>query len=400
MLTLFLTVFVDSVGFGIVLPLLPYFAQRYGAAPDVVTVLVAVFTASQFVCGPLWGRLSDRLGRRPVLLVTLFGTMAGYAWLALADSLLMIFLARAFSGAMGSNVAVVQAYVADITAPERRARGLGRIGAAHGLGFIAGPAVGGLFAGGDPAHPAFAVPFVIAAALSGLAFVMALVTVRESLAAEQRARLPAGGRLAAFLVAVRRPRLGLLLGLLSMTPFAFSATESTFVLWSERALGWGPAQNGGVYSFLGLVAVLVQGLAVGRIVHSLGERGAVIAGAGCAAAGSLMLPFMEGYVGVALAFGLVVVGVSINNPCLNSQISRFAAAGERGTLLGVAQSCGACARIIGPLWGGFAFVTLGRDWPFLSAALVMVAMAAFAFGLERDRPAAGRHSLDESGPGL
>lgn len=387
MLTLFLTVFVDTVGFGIVLPLLPYFAQRYGAAADTVTMLVAVFTASQFTFGPIWGRLSDRFGRRPLLLITIFGTMAGYAMLALADSLPMIFLARAFTGAMGANVAVVQAYVADITGPAHRARGMGRIGAAHGLGFVAGPAIGGLFAGGDSAHPIFMVPFLIAASLSGIAFVMALATVRESLAHEHRARPGAVrvGRVKAFLAAVKRPGLGQLFALLAMTPFVFSSIESTFVLWSEHRLGWGPGQNGWVYTFMGVVAVAVQGVAVGRLTRRVGERRALLVGAGLTGCGAALLPFMTGYAGLCLAFGLVVSGVCINNPCLNSLISQHAGTGERGSLLGVAQSCGALARISGPLWGGFAFVTLGPDWPFLSTTLVMVAMALLALRL---RPAA------------
>jgi len=383
MLTLFLTVFVDTVGFGIVLPLLPYFAQRYGAAADTVTLLVAVFTASQFTFGPIWGRLSDRFGRRPILLLTIFGTMAGYALLAVADSLPMIFLARAFTGAMGANVAVVQAYVADITGPAHRAHGMGRIGAAHGLGFVTGPAIGGLFAGSDPAQPIFMVPFLIAAALSGIAFVMALVTVRESLAHEHRVKPGGrrGGRIAAFLAAIKRPGLGLLFALLAMTPFVFSSIESTFVLWSERTLGWGPGQNGWIYTFMGVVAVVVQGLAVGRLTRRIGERRALLVGAGLAGCGAALLPFMTGYAGLCLAFGLIVAGVCINNPCLNSLISQHAGSGERGSLLGVAQSCGALARISGPLWGGFAFVTLGPDWPFLSTTLVMAAMAAVALRL-------------------
>jgi MFS family permease len=388
MLTLFLTVFVDTVGFGIVLPLLPYFAQRYGAAADTVTLLVAVFTAAQFTFGPIWGRLSDRFGRRPILLVTIFGTMAGYALLALADSLPMIFLARAVTGAMGANVAVVQAYVADITGPAHRARGMGRIGAAHGLGFVTGPAIGGLFAGGDPAHPIFMAPFLIAASLSGIAFVMALVTVRESLTHEHRARPGAArvGRIEAFRAAIRRPGLGQLFALLAMTPFTFSSIESTFVLWSERTLGWGPGQNGWVYTFMGVVAVAVQGLAVGRLTRWVGERRALLVGASLAGCGAALLPFMTGYAGLCLAFGLVVSGVCINNPCLNSLISQHAGTGERGSLLGVAQSCGALARISGPLWGGFAFVTLGPDWPFLSTTLVMAAMALLALRLRPTAP--------------
>jgi DHA1 family tetracycline resistance protein-like MFS transporter len=387
-LTLFLTVFVDTVGFGIVLPLLPYFAQRYGAAADIVTLLVAVFTASQFAFGPVWGRLSDRFGRRPILLVTLFGTMLGYALLAFSDSLPMIFAARAVTGAMGANVAVVQAYVADVTGAQHRARGMGRIGAANGLGFVTGPAIGGLFAGGDPDHPIFTVPFLIASGLSGIAFAMALVTVRESLADEHRVRRDARrrGRIAAFRAAIKRPQLGHLFALLTMTPFVFTAIESTFVLWSERTLGWGPAQNGWVYTFMGMVAVVVQGLAVGRLTRRIGERRALLVGAGLVGAGAALLPFMAGYAGLCLAFGLVVSGVCINNPCLSSLISQHAGTGERGTLLGVAQSCSALARISGPLWGGFAFVTLGPDWPFLSTTVVMAAMALLALRLPPARP--------------
>lgn len=397
MLTLFLTVFVDTVGFGIVLPLLPYFAQRYGAAADTVTLLVAVFTAAQFTFGPIWGRLSDRYGRRPILLVTLFGTMVGYALLAFSDSLLMIFVARAVTGAMGANVAVVQAYVADVTGAEQRARGMGRIGAANGLGFVTGPVIGGLFAGGSAVHPIFTVPFLIAAGLSGIAFAMALVTVRESLAREQRT-LPGGrhpGRIAAFRAAIRRPQLGRLFALLTMTPFVFTSIESTFVLWSERVLGWGPGQNGWVYTFMGLVAVVVQGLAVGRLTRRIGERRALLVGAGLAGSGALLLPFMTGYPGLCLAFGLVVSGVCINNPCLSSLISQHAGSGERGSLLGVAQSCSALARISGPLWGGFAFVTFGPDWPFLSTAVVMAAMIVVASRLRPTRP----FILDAGGPG-
>ncbi|MPY72061.1 MAG: MFS transporter [Alphaproteobacteria bacterium] len=380
---LLLTVFVDTVGFGMVLPLLPYFAERYQASPDVVTMLVATFTLAQFVFVPVWGALSDRMGRRPVILLTVAGTAAGYAATAFADALWMLFAARAFTGAMAS-VAVVQAYVADVTDAAHRARGMGRIGAAHGLGFVCGPAIGGMFAGADPVGPDVRLPFLIAAALSLVALVVAAICVRESTGTAARAsaaRRPRKGRIAALREALSRPRLGVLLALLAMTPFAFSGIESTFVMWSERALGWGPAQNGWLYTYMGLVAVLTQAVVVGRLAAWIGEARTIRVGAACIALGAAALLFADGYVVLCLAFGLIVFGTCVNNPSLNSLISQFADPDRRGALLGVAQSCSALARVIGPVWGGVLFVGLGRDWPFVSAVVVMAAMFALALRL-------------------
>lgn len=385
---LFLTVFIDLVGFGIVIPLLPFYAQRFDATPDTVTLLVSAYTFAQFLFAPVWGRVSDRFGRRPIILLTVFGTMAGYLWLALTDSLLTLFLARAFTGAMAANMAVVHAYVADVTPPEQRARGMARMGAAHGLGFVTGPAIGGLLAGADPVNPDFQLPFLIAAALSAVAFVLALFSVRESVSGEAMAaaaRRPRQNRFAKLLEAVSRPQLGLLLLLMTMTPFVFSGVESTFVMWSERALGWGPAQNGYLYTFMGVVAVCVQGALVGPLTRRFGERRLIIAGPVLIAAGVVLLPFGAGYLWLSAAFGCIVFGVSIVGPSINSLISQYADAEGRGSLLGVAQSCSGLARITGPIWGGYAFVTLGRDWPFFTGAVVMAVMFAVALRV-RQRP--------------
>ncbi len=386
MVALFLTIFVDMVGFGIVIPLLPFYAERYGAAPDMVTLLVASYTFAQFLFAPVWGRVSDRFGRRPIILLTVFGTVVGYIWLAFTDSLLTLFLARAFTGAMASNMAVIHAYVADVTPPEQRARGMGRMGAAHGMGFVTGPAIGGLLAGADPVNPNFQMPFFIAAALSAIAFVIAIFLVRESVSPEARAaaaRRPSQNRIAKLLEAVARPQLGLLFLLLAMTPFVFSGIESTFVMWSERALGWGPEQNGYLYAYMGVVAVCAQGLLVGPLTARFGERRLIMAGPVLMGIGVLLLPFGTGYLWLCVAFGFIVMGTCITNPAINSLISQYASPEERGSLLGVAQSCSGLARIMGPLWGGFAFVTFGRDWPYFSAAVVMAVMFAFALRVRR-----------------
>ena len=385
---LLLTIFIDTVGFGIVLPLLPYFAEQFGATPLQVTLLATVYSFAQFIFAPIWGRLSDRLGRRPIIIFTLGGLVIGYVALTLANSLMLLFLARAFTGAMAANMGVVSAYITDITTIDDRARGMGRIGAAHGLGFIVGPAIGGLFAGYDAANLNLQLPFIIAAVLSGSAFALALFSVRETVSMETRDQAARHQRspFRVFREAIRLPQLALLLLLLTMTPFVFSAVETTFVMWSERALGWGPWRNGQIYTFMGLVAAATQWFLVGRLTKRFGERRLIRAGAVFIGVGVFILPFMAGPAGLCVAFGLIVFGVSINNPSINSLISRYASPTERGSLLGVSSSCSALARITGPAWGGFAFGAFGRDWPFLSGAVVMAIMLIFALRLKAPAP--------------
>lgn len=384
---LLLTIFIDTVGFGIVLPLLPFFAERFGASPLEVTLLATVFSFSQFVFAPLWGRLSDRIGRRPIILFTLAGMFCGYLALTMTDSLLMLFLARAFIGSMAANSGVIHAYIADVTSNAARAGAMAKVGAAHGLGFIIGPAIGGLFAGSDPTNPNLALPFIIAAALSGAAFCIACIQVRETVAVETRAAAAKGQRSLGrvFLEAVRIPQLALLFVVVTMTPFVFSGVETTFVLWSERMLGWGPWQNGQIYTFMGITAAATQWFLVGRLTRRFGEHRLICAGAAMIFIGVLLLPHTTGTVGLCISFGFIVFGVSVNNPSLSSLVSKYAHSSERGSLLGLSQSCSAMARITGPAWAGFAFGAYGPDWPFFSGAVVMVVMFILAL---RVKPAA------------
>lgn len=235
---LFLIVFVDLVGFGIVIPLLPYYALHFQAGPEVVTMVMASYSLAQLVTAPLWGRLSDRIGRRPVLLMSLAGSVASYLALAWAPSLLVLFLARIAAGAMAGNIAAAQAYVADVTTPERRAQGMGLIGAAFGLGFILGPAIGGVLAGHDPHDVDFTMPALTAAGLSAAAFVGTLLVLRESL---DRSRPPAPriSRLVAIRQVLGRPGIArfILVGFATISVFA--GMETTFALWSSSTFGWG-----------------------------------------------------------------------------------------------------------------------------------------------------------------
>src|SRR5713101_6868462 len=222
---LFAIVLTDLIGFGIVIPLLPFYGEHFGASPLVVTLLMSAYSLLQLFGAPLWGRLSDRHGRRPILLVSLAGSIAGYLWLGFADALWMLFAARALQGACAGNIASAQAYVADVTTPENRAKGMGMIGAAFGIGFIIGPALGGLLAGGDPATARLGAPFYVGAGLSALAFTGALVFLKESLPPERRGSIRRVGRLAAITDKLGRPNLRGLILLSFLVVLAFAGME-------------------------------------------------------------------------------------------------------------------------------------------------------------------------------
>ncbi len=379
---LLLTVFVDLIGFGIVLPLQPFYAQAFGASPGTVTLVAASYTAAQFAFAPIWGRISDRIGRKPVLVGTSFGACIGYIWLAHTDTLAGLFMARAFGGVMAGNIGIAHAYVADLVGPDRRAAAMGRVGAAAGLGFVVGPAVGGLLAGPDPLKGGFVLPFAFAAAAAMLACLLCIVLLRETVTRGQRA----GARTASAARTWRRAGeagIAPLLLLVFSSPFVFAGIETVFALWSESRFGWGPTRNGYMYTFMGAVAVLVQGVAVGPITRRTGERYAVAAGAGATTAGCLVLSAAGGTPAVMLGLGLMVTGVSVCGPALSSLISQQARPHERGALLGISQSSAGLGRILGPALSGSIFAGLGQDWPFLLGAAVMLVAALLALGLAR-----------------
>jgi MFS transporter, DHA1 family, tetracycline resistance protein len=267
---LLLIVFIDLIGFGIVIPLLPYYALRFDASPFAVTLLMACYSLAQFVTAPILGRWSDRIGRRPILLASLVCTCVGYVWLALAGQLWMLFAARLLQGAGAGNIGTAQAYITDVTPPEGRARGMGMIGAAFGLGFTIGPAIGGLLAGSDPATARLALPGLLAAALSATAFLVAALVLKESLPPESRGVKARPGRMALARAAFSRPTLGRLILLLFVTVTAFAGMESTFALWADRSFGWGPEQVGWVFFYVGLLLAGLQGGAIGHLSKRFG----------------------------------------------------------------------------------------------------------------------------------
>jgi MFS transporter, DHA1 family, tetracycline resistance protein len=387
MAILLLIVFIDLVGFGIVIPLLPYYALHFQATPLELTSMMACFSFAQFFASPFWGRLSDRIGRKPVLLVSLSCSVLSYFWLGMANALWMLFAARLLAGAGAGNISSAQAYITDVTAPENRAKGMGMIGAAFGLGFTLGPAIGGLLAGSDPSsaklsHPAFA-----AACLSAVALVLAAILLKESLAPENRGTAARPGRWALAQDAFARPNLRHLIVLFFLTTTAFSGLESTFALWANSIFGWGPLQVGWIFFFVGLVLVAVQGGLVGRLTSRFGEARLAAMGAVLLTLGLVGLPFSPGLAGVLIVMALLATGLGVLNPAVTSLVSREAGADERGGILGVNQSGQSLARILGPLIAGVIYGAAGRDAPYYVGAIIMAAVVAMAATLPRGEKA-------------
>ena len=389
MIVMLLVVFIDLLGFGVVIPLLPFYGEHFQASPAVVTTLMSTYSGMQLVAAPLWGRLSDRIGRRPVVLVSLFTSVLAYLWLSSADALWMLFAARALQGLSAGNISVAQAYIADVTTPENRGKGMGGLGAALGLGFVLGPFMGGVLAGGDPAHLDVALPSYVAAGLSGVALVIALFSLRESLTPELRARARRqSGRLAQIRDAFSRPRLRILMILFFTTTFAFAGMESSFGLWADHRLHWGPRQVGMVFAVVGLVLVVVQGALIGRIIRRYGEARALLAGTiGIGIGLALLALAMEPILGV-VASAWLALGMGLASPSTSSLISREAAADEQGSILGVNQSVGSFARLAGPAVAGQAFELGGPSAPYAVGACIMLISAWIAWQIVRRRHSA------------
>lgn len=386
---LFLIVFIDLIGFGVVIPLLPFYGLHFGASPAQVTGMMACYSLAQLFSSPLLGRLSDKVGRRPVLLISLVASVASYLWLGFANALWMLYGARLLSGAGAGNIAAAQAYITDVTTPETRAKGMGIIGAAFGLGFTVGPALGGLVAGSAPDPAALARPAFVAAALSALAFAVAFIVLKESLPAAARRAPAQPGRWQVAQDVLARPALRRLILLLFVNVTAFAGMETTFALWAHSAFGWGPREVGYNFLFVGLVLVAVQGFLIGPLTRRLGEARLVLGGAGLIALGLLGLPFALTLPRLLCVNVLLAFGMGVFNPAITSLISQTAGIDERGGVLGVAQSASSLSRILGPLVAGLLFEGYGRDAPYYAGAAVMVLVVALALRLPRRARAAG-----------
>ncbi len=383
---IFVTVFIDLLGFGIIIPLLPFYAESFGANALTIGLLGTSFSLMQFLFSPIWGRWSDRIGRRPIILVGLMGSCVSYLALALAGSLTLVFVARIIGGIAGANIPVAQAYIADVTTPANRAKGMGMIGAAFGLGFIFGPAIGGILSRVSPETPMWC-----ASALCLANFVAAWFLLPESRTASNTTK--GLGRMEAFRHALARPTLLLLLSLYFIVTLAFSGFETTFALFSEAKFGFTTSTIGFVFAFIGVVLATVQGVLVGRVVKLVGERRLIPLAILSIAIGIGMIPFVWNIPTLLVALFVLAVGMGFNNPALSSMVSKLADQDDQGGILGLASSIASLGRVVGPAWGGYLYDAYGMTTPYASAAvLMMVAFAMSFLGLRHvragDTPAA------------
>jgi MFS transporter, DHA1 family, tetracycline resistance protein len=366
---LFLIVFIDLVGFGLVIPLLPFYAERFAASPLQMTLLFATYSMMSMLAAPLWGRLSDRVGRRPVLMASMAAAALAYLWLAVADTLWMVFAARAFAGACAGDLSAARAYVADVTLPEARAKGMGMIGAAFGMGFIIGPVIGGLVAGNDLATADLRTPGLIAAALSLIALVGVMLVLPESRSARRGAR--SRGRIAAARDALARPVLARLLIVFFLVILAFSGMETTFAWWAMAQFGWGPQSIGFVFFYVGLLSASMQGVLIGPLTRRFGEERLMLSGLSLIACGLALMPLARSLPVLLLAVSALSIGMGALQPSINSLISRRASPEQQGEIMGVAQAIGSLSRVLGPIVAGALFGAFGRNSPFLLGAVLV-----------------------------
>jgi len=364
---IFFTVLIDLIGFGIILPILPYYAQRFGAAGLGYGAIIGVFSLMQFVATALLGKLSDRVGRRPIILTTTLINAVGYTLFAFAGSYWVLFLSRVVSGFAGGNISAAQAYIADITSPAERSRGMGIIGAAFGIGFSLGPAIGGFAAHyfGPTA------PGLVAVGLSLANFVSAYFILPESLGHEHRVKRPLFD-LRHLGDAIARPRLRPLMVVWALVPFAFAGYTVALPLHAAAALGWKERELAILFTIIGVTAASVQGYLFGKIVRRTGERTLVMAGTFGMALAIAVVPFLRTS-GELYAWTFVLAFAnSIFAPAATGLVSVYADPKEQGTVLGAAQAIGALGRTAGPPAVGTVYDAVNGTTAFLMAGGVMV----------------------------
>jgi len=366
---------VSMTGFGVFLPVFPFLALHVGATPAEAAWSMGAYSLGQLVAAPLWGRLSDRIGRKPVIVAGLIGSLLSYLWLARAGSVVDLGAARLFAGLMAGNVGAAFAAAADLADDKTRARNMGLLGAAVGFAFIAGPFFGAMLVGDEPDAQAFQRICYASAAFAGLAGLIALFLFSET----RTGATPAERPRARALLAARPILLRFAIVMLLMIT-AQALMETTFGLWSEERLQWGPREVGWSLAGVGLVGALLQGGLAGRASRVLGERVVLLTGLAVFAGGFAGLSIAEAWPSTAAALFAIALGAGLSTPALNSLIAAQALPADRGAVMGVSQSAAALGRVAGPLIAGPAFEAWGASAPFALAALVLFAALAATLG--------------------
>ena len=374
LLTIFLIVFIDLLGFGIILPLLPYIAEKYSAGPLQIGLLTATYSFFQLIASPILGRLSDRYGRKKLLIISQLGSAVGYLILGLAGNLPLLFLSRIIDGITGGNISIAQAYIADVTDKKNRARGMGIIGAAFGLGFIFGPAIGGFLSRFSYSAPAyFATTVSLFTVLTTIFFLKetvdeknAMVSPKTKLSFEEFKR-----------VLAMKP-IGLLIFVFFVLNTAFSIMQGNFALWTQKTFNYGPSQNGWLFAYIGVLAVLVQLRVLPFLTKRFEEKTILYISLFSMFIGLSLIPFSPypNFLYVALFF--LPLGNGLANPTIQALASENVPPKEYGGTLGFLQSAGSFGRIIGPIIGGIIFQSFGKDNVFYFAGFIIFALLVYS----------------------
>lgn len=363
---IFLTVFIDLLGFGILIPILPAFAQKIlGVDETAIGIVIAVYSFVQFIFNPILGKISDKHGRKPVIVVCLLINAIGYVIFAFTNSFLLLMISRIVAGVGGSSIAVAQAYIADVTTKETRSKGMGLIGAAFGLGFVFGPLIGGFLS-----KSGYMVTGLGSAAFSFIAFIVTLIflpesnLIRDTKAVIGRKLINIDGMKHAF----SNSSLAILISLFFILTFSFANIYGTFALLGIQEYGFTDLQNGYMFGIIGLSSAAVQGGLIGPITKLLGKKKILIIGSFLIMVTLAIIPYAGNFLWLAIDSVFLSLGTGMLQPTVLSLISEVSLDAEQGLVLGVNQSLSAFARVLGPLWGGFAFEFLGYPFPFLTGA--------------------------------
>lgn len=387
LLTVFLAVLIDLMGFGIVLPLLPFYASVFQASAIQIGLLYSIYSFAQLIFSPIWGSLSDRIGRRPIMLISTFGASLAYLVFGLAHTLSLLFMSRLIAGIMGGNISTAQAYVADVTTHEDRAKGMGLIGAAFGIGFVMGPAISTILI-----HPKFldffhiveankfSVPGFFAAFLSFCSFLLVLFKLPETRKKVDNQELKVI-KLSVFSVkfwksiaAERKDEHDVLFPLLVLSVFLLSFAQaslySSFPMFCSQWLNLSEEQVGMLFVYMGIIAAIIQGGLIKTLTQKFGEKNLFLTGNMILVFGFIGLPFAQSAGQLILALSVMSIGGSLNLPTLNSLVSKAAKPNQVGAVMGTSQGISSLGRVIGPTWGGFLF-HFSHRLPFLLTALLL-----------------------------
>jgi MFS family permease len=404
MAILFIVLILSSMGFGLVLPPFIFVATNLGASVMFAGFIVSAFAMGQFLATPVWGKLSDKHGRKPILVLTMIGSSLAYLLMAFADhsgSIWLLLASRFLTGLMAGNFAAATAYVADITPPEKRAQGMGMVGGAISIGFMAGPALGGLLSGNTAETASLFLPSLAAAGMTFLTMFAIIFFLKESLPADKRVlavdsdaeQQSNGGGSASFRQILARPVLAPMVLMGFLVFFAMTNFETTFPLWADAGFSWGPRQIGFMFMYLGFIVMVTQMFITGRLVPIFGEGKLLMFAVSLYIFGLLFMatvPFMfDPPQWKVMMFGITFTsaGGAMFNTASTSWVSKQAGDNERGAVLGLFQSAGWLGRSVGPTISGLLFMTLGPNAPLFMGAMLMVPVF-FIVGVIRRRHAA------------